>query len=613
MSTANYNADEVNLINIQDLLSKTKLEDADIILLQDSENTKTVKFSDFRDSLISDDDNPSKHKLFSSYYISEALQNFNDALEKDFGQISNGLKYIEEHYVTTKKLEETVKDIEENVPGLVDIDKIYDALEEKRDKKVSITCDDLDTSEDAKKIQLANLSYEVISTMVGTTPIKTATVPDGGWVQEDIANKAIVATKLAQQYRFRGHYPEGRINQFIDDGLYLLGASVEGLPVENEDDDPEPRLMEVYNFGPDKNIIQRVYYLEDKDDETRPYFERKCLLSRIAITDFIKVYPVTDKYKIHRNMITDDFLNAGSSDDITDVFKLTKDNDYYIKKGTKNLPNDQYDFVVSVRNYGDRIEYQAKSVTLERCEIFICNGYYTSSHGKAYTQWYNITSTSLSKFEGKTLHLFGDGICYGLGSTDIPSKSYPALLTSRYGIKINNHALGDATVGNYEDDTLAERSILQQISTATIDGNNAYGIIWAGSNDYKNILTVMGENTSDNDRTFKGSLNLAIKNILEKNPKIKLMIVSPIYRARLDADDLRDSDDTVIKNYTLKDYVSAMKEIAELNHIPFVDLYNTSMIGKNTFTTYLSNRLHLSDAGHDMIADRIYDAMCYYY
>jgi lysophospholipase L1-like esterase len=227
------------------------------------------------------------------------------------------------------------------------------------------------------------------------------------------------------------------------------------------------------------------------------------------------------------------------------------------------------------------------------------------------TPWYITTSTTKSRLDGKQLHLFGDGICFGLGSSNIPQLAYPALLTSRYGIKVSNHALGDATIGEYGDEYLSERSVVKQIENASINGD--FAIIFAGSNDYKSGAAKIGANTDLTQYSFKGALNTCIKNLLEKNPGIKILIVTPFFRARLEADDFRNSDDTPINELYLVDYANAMKEIAEYNHIPCLDLHSTGMINRYNFTHYLKDRFYLNDAGHDMLANKIFSALDYLY
>ena len=601
----------VNKIGINELIEKEKLSDEDIFVIQDEENTKRVSFRDLRDSLINDEELPSKHRIYSSYKLDNAIQEFQKQLDYDIGKVEGEIENIKEDYIDSDYVDKKIEEFSKEIPGLADVEAIKKSLESKRNTSDLITCDDLEVGEDEKKIHLKNLSSEILEAMAGNSAIVIPGVPEGGWVQEDIATGAINGNKLSRQYRYKGHYPEGNINNFTQDGLYLLGASVTGLPKYDENETDQDRLLEVYNYGPDQYIVQNLYYCLDNSENIRPVYRRKALLSRLHVTKFIAEYPVTDTFKITRDILVDDVFNGGIISS-GNVYDLVEDKDYLVKKGVKNLPSDKYDFTVSVRNYGTRREYSAKVITNEVCEIYISNSYLTSSGLRVNTSWKQTNTVTKSRLENKKLHLFGDGVCFGLGSSDIPNLSYPALLTSKYGIKVINHALGDATIGVYGDEYLEERSVIKQIENAQInDGDLA--IIFAGSEDYKCGIAKIGLNTDINNYTFKGALNTCIQKIMEKNQSIKLLIVSPLFRARLDADDFRNSDDTPINEQTLKDYVDAMKDISEYNHIPFLNLHSTSMINKYNFMSYLKDRLYLNDNGHEMIANKIFSALNYYY
>lgn len=605
-------ADEiVNKIGLEDLIEKEKLSDEDIFLIQDEENTKKVSFRDLRDSLIDDNELPSIHRMYSSQKLDEAIQNFQKQLDYDIGKVEGDINHLKENHIDADYVDEKIEEFSKEIPGLADVENIKKSLESKRNVTDMITCDDLEAGEDAKKIHLKNLSSEILEAMAGNSAITVPAVPEGGWVQEDIATGAINGIKLSKQYRYKGHYPEGNINNFTQDGLYLLGASVSGMPKYDENETDQDRLLEVYNYGPDQYIVQNLYYCLDNSENIRPVYRRRSLLSRLHVTDFIAEYPVTNTFKITRDILVDDVFNGGVVSE-GNVYDLIEDKDYLVKKGVKNLPSDKYDFTVSVRNYGERREYSAKVITNEVCEIYISNSYLTSSGLRVFTEWKQTNTVTKSRLENKKLHLFGDGVCFGLGSSDIPNLSYPALLTSKYGIKIINHALGDATIGIYGDEYLEERSVIKQIENAQISDRDL-AIIFAGSEDYKCGFAKMGSDTNINDYTFKGALNICIQKLMEKNPSIKLLIISPLFRARLDADDFRNSDDTPINELVLRDYANAMEDVCNYNHIPFLNLHNTSMINKYNFTVYLKDRLYLNDTGHEMIADKIFAALNYYY
>ncbi|PLR99656.1 metallophosphoesterase family protein [Bacillus sp. T33-2] len=76
-------------------------------------------------------------------------------------------------------------------------DKTYtdNQLSTKREKSVKIPGTELDTSADANKIKMINLSDEVRQAMAGTTPIN-GSVADGGITLEKLANQAVGLQKL---------------------------------------------------------------------------------------------------------------------------------------------------------------------------------------------------------------------------------------------------------------------------------------------------------------------------------------------------------------------------------------------------------------------------------
>ena len=168
-------ADEiVNKIGLHELIEKTKLSDEDIIILEDEENTKKISFRNLRDSLIDDEELPSTHRMYSSHKLDTAIKNFQKQLDYDIGKVEGKVENIEKDYMKSEDVDNKIKEFSKEVSSIAEIDTIKKALESKRNISDPITCDDLETGENEKKIQLKNLSFEVISSMVGTTPV---TVP----------------------------------------------------------------------------------------------------------------------------------------------------------------------------------------------------------------------------------------------------------------------------------------------------------------------------------------------------------------------------------------------------------------------------------------------------
>ena len=101
-------------------------------------------------------------------------------------------------------------------------------------------------------------------------------------------------------------------------------------------------------------------------------------------------------------------------------------------------------------------------------------------------------------------------------------------------------------------------------------------------------------------------MNYVIGKILTQNPNVKMAIITPMWRQRLVAGDNKDSDTNAVGGQYLIDYVKAIEEQAKYNHIPCLNLYETCLINKHNYNTYLSDGLHPNDKGYELLADKIH-------
>ena len=60
-------------IHIEDLLEKTGLNDTDIFIIQDDENTKKITVFNLRSGLVQDTEEPSEHRIYSSKKVNDLL------------------------------------------------------------------------------------------------------------------------------------------------------------------------------------------------------------------------------------------------------------------------------------------------------------------------------------------------------------------------------------------------------------------------------------------------------------------------------------------------------------------------------------------------------------
>ena len=607
--------DSMNVgIFITDLLEKERIDDTDILLVEDLENTKKVLFRNFRISLISDKEAPANYRIYSSQKVQQLIDDIKDSVSDGIGGMEEDIQNLIKDKVSHKELDAAIAEIDAKKLDKVDLDPVIQELENTRKKSVPITGQDLAYGNEDEKIHLKHLGADILDAMTGKTPITPPSVPTGGWRGDDLADGSISARKLTKDYTYRGSYPEGNLNRLVESGVYEVAATVEGVPHYGEDMD-ETRLLEVIRYGTDgKYIIQRVYYKE-YSSEVRPYFERKGLFQKLSILDFVAHFEISEVNKVESDLLGDRYNNRGKLSE-GDLFLDTKaDGNYLCESTVKNLPTtDKY--LVNVRTFDNRKEYEAKRADINGCITYSCYEYYDSNHALIRTDWFNSTNVSKSKFDGKAIHIFGDGISYGLGSTDILHTAYPSILNKKYGYRVFNHALSDATAGNYGDDIFKQSSLLTQIDTATglTVEDEIYVLIFIGAEDYRSGMAPIGNNDNENDTTFKGSLNLAIKKLLTKAPSAKVMLVSPIFRSSTEPGDDLDCDTNLVNDKYLRDFANAMSDIGKVNHIPCLDLFDECMINKYNSKIYLNkDGVYPSDKGHAMIAEKIHDGMCKFY
>ena len=600
-------------IFLSDLLEKTRLDDTDILMVEDLENTKRVMFRNLRISLVTDNEAPADYRIYSSKKVQEMIDQIAKDVEMGVGGVEGDIEDLKTDKVSHKELEAALAEIDNNKLDKTDLDPVIKELENTRKISVPITGQDLAYGTEDEKIHLKHLGQDIIDTMTGKTPVTAPSVPTGGWTGDDLANASISAIKLKKDFMFRGSYPEGDINRLVEHGYYELAATVEGLPHYGDDMD-ETRLLEVIRYGTDaKWIIQRVYYKEESD-EIRPYFERKGLFNKLAILEFHPHFEVSDVNKVESDLLGDHYANRGLLTNV-DLFDIDVDGNYLCDSTVKNLPTEDK-YLVNIRTFDDRKEYEAKLADINGCITFSCYEYYDSNHSLIRTDWWNSTNVAKSKFDGKAIHIFGDGISYGLGSTDIISKAYPAILNKKYGWRIFNHALADATAGVYGDDILAQSSLLKQIETATglSSEDDIYILIFIGAEDYRCGMANIGNNEYVNNTTFKGALNKAIEMLGTKAPSAKILFVTPIYRASTEPGDGLDCDTNLVNDKYLNEFADAMVSIADYNHIPCLNLFSECMINKFNSGIYLNaDGVYPSDKGHAMIAEKIQDGLCRYY
>lgn len=192
----------------------------------------------------------------------------------------------------------------------------------------------------------------------------------------------------------------------------------------------------------------------------------------------------------------------------------------------------------------------------------------------------------------------GDSITYGLHSTNPKVNAWPAVISSRTNAVAYNEGVSQATyaTGSNNDDI----AFCNRANSIDWTRSNTV-LLFGGTNDYSQGIPTVGDlGKTDN---VSGAMANTIESIYASNPKAHIIVVSPLWRARLSGSDYQNIE--LIKNkinLTLKDYVEAERSVAEDYHLPFVDAYHDFDINKVNYKTWLYDGLHPNDDGYEKLA-----------
>lgn len=247
-----------------------------------------------------------------------------------------------------------------------------------------------------------------------------------------------------------------------------------------------------------------------------------------------------------------------------------------------------------------------------------------------------------SKIEGKTVVCFGDSIT---GNYSYPT-DYPTIISDITGATVYNvgfggcrmgkHVFGDIPndydwfcmyklvdaiiSGDFSKQEEARNNLNNDVYTPklntlkNIDFNKVdYITIAYGTNDLMGNMA--GENITDpnNFYYFKNAARYVLKKIYATYPHIKVLLITPLFRA----DDVVNGDsDTYVNpntNSKLPDFCNDLVDLGKEFKIPVCDNYYSSGINKYNYTYYLEDKLHpKEDVGIKRIGEHIASSLINY-
>ena len=208
--------------------------------------------------------------------------------------------------------------------------------------------------------------------------------------------------------------------------------------------------------------------------------------------------------------------------------------------------------------------------------------------------------------EKTKINFLGDSITAGAVASS-PDKTFCRLLETDYGFICRNYGMGGTRIAkqrNRAHDCYDQDNFCARVSKMDADADVV--MVFGGTNDFGHGEAPIGEMSDRTPDTFYGALHTLYSSLIERYPDSKIAILTPTHR--ISEDNPRGDGSKLADGALLKDYVEAIREVAEYYSLPILDLYKDSGLQPKIAIIkekYVPDGLHPNDEGHKILADKI--------
>lgn len=210
------------------------------------------------------------------------------------------------------------------------------------------------------------------------------------------------------------------------------------------------------------------------------------------------------------------------------------------------------------------------------------------------------------QLQGIVVSFLGDSITEGHGVDDRPNNRFDNRLAAKYGLIPRNYGIGGTRIAHQRRASEKARYDLCFCGRAfDLDRNSKLVVVYGGTNDYGHGDAPFGTDEDNTPDTYCGAIEYLINTLQTEYPGIKIVFLTP---ARRLGDEKAITDRGGEDNRPLIEYVDAILRIAEKHGLSVLDLYRDLGIdpnGEDDRTRYTSDGLHLNDAGHGVLAEKL--------
>ncbi len=208
------------------------------------------------------------------------------------------------------------------------------------------------------------------------------------------------------------------------------------------------------------------------------------------------------------------------------------------------------------------------------------------------------------ELKNSTILFLGDSITEGAGVSEV-SKRFTNLIAERTGADCINYGVSGSRYArqhNFNPDNRADRDFCMRAEEMQREADCI--VVFGGTNDYDHGDAPIGSFSDRTPMTFYGALHTLYTYLTENYLGVPVVVITPLHRSNED-------NGCVTRPYDykpLKDYVNAIREVAEYYSFPVLDFYATSGMQPQIAASkeaFMPDGLHPNDAGHEILANKI--------
>lgn len=213
------------------------------------------------------------------------------------------------------------------------------------------------------------------------------------------------------------------------------------------------------------------------------------------------------------------------------------------------------------------------------------------------------------ELKGKKVVFLGDSITEGAGA-EKEENIYHQVFKRNCELKAAPYdGIGGTRIARQKKASEESKFDRDFISRAdALDDDADAVVVFGGTNDFGHGDAPLGKFDDRTEYTFYGACHVLMEKLINKYPDIPIVFITPLHRqSEKDA-----YPANISKNVSLRDYVYAIKEVAEYYSIPVLDLYAQSGMqpcveAQNKM--YFADGLHPNPKGHARVAEKLENFM----